>query len=154
MAIFTCVMSFPSNMAQAACCWKKTMGFTTPSGFIFVSLLKKNCQTKPTSPHVVWEGFKKNYRSSSKKNSSKFSCQTQLELQMGLASMVRWNKKMSFLAANTKDGFGEHRDKKVPHVYNDIYCCIFDVVGLFLLFCWRSWTSCLDTWHHGFYRLC
>ncbi len=27
---------------------------------------KKNCQTAPTSPHVVWEGFKKNYPSSSK----------------------------------------------------------------------------------------
>ncbi len=27
-------------------------------------------------------------------------------------------KKISFLAANTQDGFGEHRDKKVPHVYN------------------------------------
>ncbi len=31
---------------------------------------------------------------------------------MGLASMVRWNYKMSFLAANTQDGFGELRDKK------------------------------------------
>ncbi len=27
---------------------------------------KKNCQTGPTSSHVVWEGFKKNYPSSSK----------------------------------------------------------------------------------------
>ncbi len=27
--------------------------------------LKKNCQTAPTSPHVVWEGFKKNSPSSS-----------------------------------------------------------------------------------------
>ncbi len=26
----------------------------------------KNCQTAPTSPHVVWEGFKKNYPSSYK----------------------------------------------------------------------------------------
>ncbi len=26
----------------------------------------ENCQTAPTSPHVVWEGFKKNYPSSSK----------------------------------------------------------------------------------------
>ncbi len=26
----------------------------------------KNCQTAPTSPHVVWEGFKKNDPSSSK----------------------------------------------------------------------------------------
>ncbi len=55
-------------------------------------------------------------------------------------------KKNSFLAANTQDGFGEHRDKKYP-----MYCCIFDVVGLY--FCWRSWTSCLDTWHHGFYQI-
>ncbi len=28
--------------------------------------LKKNCQTAPTSPHVVREGFKKNYPHSSK----------------------------------------------------------------------------------------
>ncbi len=28
--------------------------------------LKKNGQTAPTSPHVVWEGFKKNYPHSSK----------------------------------------------------------------------------------------
>ncbi len=34
-----------------------------------------------------------------KTNSSKFSCQTRLELQMALASMVRWNWKISFLAA-------------------------------------------------------
>ncbi len=31
---------------------------------------------------------------------------------MGRASMLRWNKKMIFLAANTQDVFGEHRDKK------------------------------------------
>ncbi len=30
--------------------------------------LEKNCQTVPTSPHVVWEGFKKNSLSSSKNN--------------------------------------------------------------------------------------
>ncbi len=36
-------------------------------------------------------------------------------------------------------------------MYNEIYCCIFNVVGLY--FCWRSWTSCLDTWHHGFYQI-
>ncbi len=86
-----------------------------------------------------------------KTNSSIFSCQTRLGLQMGLASMVRWNKKNSFLAANTQDGFGEHRDKKVPYVYNEIYCCILYVVGPY--FCWRSWRSCLDTWHHGFYQI-
>ncbi len=31
---------------------------------------------------------------------------------MGLASMVRWNKKKSFLSANTQDEFREHKDKK------------------------------------------
>ncbi len=44
---------------------------------------------KPTSPHVVREGFKKNYPSSSKNKLKHFSCQTRLEFQMGLASMVR-----------------------------------------------------------------
>ncbi len=24
---------------------------------------------------------------------------------------------------------------------------------LLLLACWRSWTSCLDTWHHWFYQI-
>ncbi len=50
--------------------------------------LKKNNQTASTSPHVVWEGFNKNKE---KTNSSILSYQTRLELQMGLASMVRWN---------------------------------------------------------------
>ncbi len=56
---------------------------------------KKNYQTAPTSPHVVWEGFKKKIKKRKcfhqKTNSSIFSYQTQLELQMGLASMVRCN---------------------------------------------------------------
>ncbi len=62
-----------------------------------------------------------------KTNSSIFSYQTRLELQMGLASMVRWNKKISFLAANTQDRFSEHRDKKYP------MCCIFLCCGLIFL---------------------
>ncbi len=49
-----------------------------------------------------------------KTNSSKFSCQTRLELQMALASMVRWNWKNSFLAANPPDEFSTNRDKKYP----------------------------------------
>ncbi len=49
-------------------------------------------------------------------------------------------------------GLVNTRIKSTPcHVYNDIYCCIFYVVGL--VFCCRSWTSCLDTWHHGFYQI-
>ncbi len=78
-----------------------------------------------------------------KTNSSIFSYQTWLELKMGLASMVRWKKtKTSFLAANIQDGFVNTGIK---------LGCIFYVVGLY--FYWRSWTSCLDTWHHGFYQM-
>ncbi len=46
--------------------------------------------------------------------SSKFSCQTRLELQMALASIVRWNWKNSFLAATPPDEFSTNRDKKSP----------------------------------------
>ncbi len=49
----------------------------------------ENCKTAPTSPHVVWEGFKKILLAHPKTISSIFSYQTRLELQMGLASMVR-----------------------------------------------------------------
>ncbi len=45
-----------------------------------------------------------------------------------------WSLKNSFLAANTEDGFCEHRDKKSTHVYNETYCCIFDVEVLDILF--------------------
>ncbi len=37
---------------------------------------KKKLSTAPTSPHVVWEGFKKNSPSSSKIISSNIQCQT------------------------------------------------------------------------------
>ncbi len=49
-----------------------------------------------------------------KTNSSKFSYQTRLELQMALASMVTWNWINSFLAANPPDEFSTNRDKKYP----------------------------------------
>ncbi len=52
---------------------------------------------------------RKMIRNHPKTNSSIFSYQTRLELQMGLASMVRLNKRISFL-----DEFGEHRDKTFP----------------------------------------
>ncbi len=43
---------------------------------------------------------------------------------MVLTSIVRRNKKTSFLAANTQDGFGEHWDK---YPYSAAF---FDIVGL------------------------
>ncbi len=70
--------------------------------------LQTICQTAPTSPYVVWEGFEKIILAHSKTNSSIFRYQTRLELQMGLASVVRRKYGQSFLAANTQVGFGEH----------------------------------------------
>jgi len=32
---------------------------------------------------------------------------------------------------------------------NEMLCWIINAVGLIIL-CQRSWTSCSDTWHHGF----
>jgi len=59
-----------------------------------------------------------------KTNSSIFSGQTRLDLQMAQGSVVRWeaaqgsvvrwDKIKSFLAANTLDGFDGHEDKKYP----------------------------------------
>jgi len=52
-----------------------------------------------------------------KTNSSEFSGQTRLDLQTAQGSVVRSSdetKKESFLAANTLDGFGAHKDKKYP----------------------------------------
>ncbi len=63
----------------------------------------KNCQTEPTSPHVIWEVSRKIILAHPKTNSSIFSYQTWLELQMGLASMVRWNeKKMIFSSKHSR----------------------------------------------------
>ncbi len=47
--------------------------------------------------HIVWEGFKEKNQAKcfhQKPIYSIFTCQTQLELQMGLASMVKCNKKI------------------------------------------------------------
>ncbi len=41
--------------------------------FLGYKTLKKIGQTAPTSPHVVWESFKKNYPSSSKKQTPTYS---------------------------------------------------------------------------------
>ncbi len=42
-------------------------------------------------------------------------------------------KKMSFLAANTQDGFGEHRDNKYPTCTVKYTAVFFYVVGLYIL---------------------
>ncbi len=80
-----------------------------------------------------------------KTNSSIFSYQTLLEFLWSDET-----KKLAFYQQTLKMGLVNTGIKKIPYVYNAIYCCILYVVGLY--FCWRSWTSCLDTWHHGFYQ--
>ncbi len=113
--------------------------------------LLKNGQTDH-SPHVVWEVFKKNDPSSSKNKLQhiQLSDTTRTSNGPGFYGQMKL-RKLAFLAAHTQDGFGERRDKKYPMCtikYNAVFS---DVVGLY--FCWRSWTSCLDTWHHGFYQI-
>ncbi len=76
--------------------------------------LRKNVKQHLHHHMLFGRVSRKNVLAHPKSNSSIFSYQTQLELQMGLASMVRGNKNMSFWVANTQDGFGEHRDKKYP----------------------------------------
>ncbi len=93
--------------------------------------------------------IKKNDPHSSKNNLQNIQLSDTTGTSNGTGFYGQMKQRMSFLAANTQDGFGAHRDKKVPYVYNEIYSCIFDVVGLY--FCWRSWTSCLATLHHVFY---
>ncbi len=72
--------------------------------------LKKNCQTSPTSLHV-WEGFKKNYPSSSKNKLQHIQLSDTTGTSHGTDFYDQMKLKISFLAANTRDGFGEHRDK-------------------------------------------
>ncbi len=74
----------------------------------------KNCQTAPTSPHVVWERFKRNYPSSSKNKLQHIQLSDTTGTSNGLASIV--DEKIIFLAANTQDGFGEHMDKSTQCV--------------------------------------
>ncbi len=84
-----------------------------------------------------------------KTNSSIFSYQTRLELRMRLACQMKL--KNEIISSKHSRWVRWTQGYKVPHVYNEIYCCIFDVVGLY--FCLRSWTSCLDTCHCGLYQI-
>ncbi len=76
--------------------------------------LEKNCQTVPTSPHVVWEGFKKNYSSSSKNKLQHIQLSDTTGTSNGTGFYAQMKLKMSFLAANTQDGFGATGIKKYP----------------------------------------
>ncbi len=76
--------------------------------------LERNCQTVPTSPHVVWEGFKKNSPSSSKNKLQHIQLSDMTGTSNGTGFYGQMKLKNELLAANTQDGFGAHRDKKYP----------------------------------------
>ena len=90
---------------------------------------KKNCQTEPTSPHVVWEGYKKNSPSSFKNKLKHI----QLSAMTGTLNGNGFydQMKLSFLAANTQYGFGEHRDKKYP-MYTMRYTAVFFMLWAYI----------------------
>ncbi len=110
--------------------------------------LLKNYQTAPTSPRCL-EGLQEK-KNQEKKMLSLFHQKTissiysvirhNWNFKWDLASMVRCNYKMSFLAAITQDGFGEHKDKKYPMCTMNIllyfWCCgpIFLLEVLDILF--------------------
>ncbi len=104
-----------------------------------------------TSPHVVWEGFKKNSPHSSKNNLQHIQLSDTTGTSNGTGFYGQMKLKNELFSSKHSRWVWCTQGEKVPHVYNEIYCCIFNVVGLY--FCWRSWTSCLDTWHHGFYQI-
>ncbi len=58
-------------------------------------------------------------------------------------------KKLYFYQQTLKMGLVDTRIKSTPYLQLNILL-YFHVVRLY--FCWRSWTSCLDAWHHGFYQ--
>ncbi len=105
--------------------------------------LKKKIVKQPLHHHhVVWEGFKKNYPSSSKNKLQHIQLSDTTGTSNGTGFYGQMKLKMIFLAANTQDGFGEHRDKKksTPCVQWNIllyfWCCgpIFLLEVLDILF--------------------
>ncbi len=109
------------------------------------------CLTAPTLPHVVWEGFKKISPHSSKNNLQHNHLLDTTGTSNGTGFYGQMKQKNKLFNSKHSRWIWWTQGKKVSHVYNGIYYCIFDVVCLY--FCWRSWTSCLDTWHRGFYQM-
>ncbi len=93
---------------------------------------KKNCKTAPTSPHVVWEGFKK-YSPNSFKNKLQH---IQLSDTTGTSNETCFYgqiEKMSFLTANTQDGLVNTGIKSTPCVQLNILLYFWGCGPIFLL---------------------
>ncbi len=69
-------------------------------------------QTTPTSPHVVQEGFKKNYPRSAKNKLQHIQLSDTTGTSNGFYGQMKL--KESFLAANSPYGFSTNRDKMYP----------------------------------------
>ncbi len=76
--------------------------------------LEKNCQTVPTSPHVVWEGFKKNSPSSSKNKLQHIQLSDMTVTSNGTGFYDQMKLKNELFSSKHARWFGEHRDKKYP----------------------------------------
>ncbi len=95
--------------------------------------LKKSCQTSPKSPHVVWEGFKKNYPSSSKIKLAYSVIRHDWNFKWDSLLWSDETKLNIFLAANTQDGFGEQRYKKYPMCtmkYTAVYLMLWAYISV------------------------
>ncbi len=82
--------------------------------------------------HMLFErALRKIILSHPKTNSSIFSYQTRLELQLTTGFYGLMKQKNSFLAENTQDWFGEHRDKMYPmHTmkYTAVFFMLWDSI--------------------------
>ncbi len=76
--------------------------------------LEKNCQTVPTSPHVVWEGFKKNSPSSSKNNLQHIQLSDMTVTSNGTGFYDQMKLKNELFSSKHSRWVWCNRDKKYP----------------------------------------
>jgi len=112
------------------------------------SLRKKKYQ-QPLHHHVLFERVSRKILYAPPKTNSTYSVIRHDWFFKRDWSLSSDETKKGFLAANPPDVFGANRDQKYP-MPTGKYPWILYVVGLFFFFCWRSWTSCSDTWYCGF----
>ncbi len=93
---------------------------------------KLSNSTYCTSPHVVCEGFKKNDPSPSKNKLQHIQLSDMTGTSNGTGFYGQMKQKTyCFLAANTQDGFGEHRDKKYP-MFTMKYTAVFFMLWAYI----------------------
>ncbi len=78
--------------------------------------LEKNCQTVPTSPHVVREGFKKYSPSSSKNKLQHIQLSDMTVTSNGTGFYAQMKLKNELFSSKHSRWVWCNRDKKVPHV--------------------------------------